>query len=167
MKRCLPWCRDSDCDMMEKINKQSTLELKTLVIAETVVPYDDRALLSTYVKQQLDASDVISDGQKEAVLTMVNLAPMESSVNKEDIGEKGTLRNSAVLALIKRHLNNVHFLLIGYYILSFLNFIHCMPKMLDCVDGGGALLDQQLLGYDCFCVAKSQLVGRVMIDPEA
>lgn len=126
--------------MMEKINKQSTLELKTLVIAETVVPYDDRELLSTYVKQQLDASDVISDGQKEAVLTMVNLAPMEASVNKEDIGEKGTLRNSAVLALIKRHLNNVHFLLIGYYILSFLTVMHCMLKSWSFLDGEGTLL---------------------------
>jgi len=84
-----------------------------VVIAETVVPYDDRELLSLYVKQQLDASDVMSETQKEAVLTMVNLAPMEAVVNKEEIGEKGSLRNSAVLALIKTHAKNVHFMLIG------------------------------------------------------
>lgn len=108
------WCRDSDIEMMKKINDQSTLELKTLVITETVVPYNDREELSTYVKQQLDASDVICDNQKEAVLTMLNLAPMEATVTKEEIGERGSLRNSAVMALIKRHLNNVHFMLIGY-----------------------------------------------------
>lgn len=108
------WCRDSDIEMMTKIHAQSNLELKTLVIAETVVPYDDREQLSTYVKQQLDASDVICDNQKEAVLTMVNLAPMEATVIKEEIGEGGSLRNSAVMALIKRHLNNIHFMLIGY-----------------------------------------------------
>jgi len=99
--------------MMKKINDHSTLELKTVVIAETVVPYDCRDLLSLYVKQQLDASDVVSDAQKEAVLTMVNLPPMEAVVNKEEIGEKGSLRNSAVMALIKKHAENVHFMLIG------------------------------------------------------
>jgi len=104
---------DTDNDMLKKINDYSTLELKTVVIAETVVPYDDRELLSLYVKQQLDASDVMSETQKEAVLTMVNLAPMEAVVNKEEIGEKGSLRNSAVLALIKTHAKNVHFMLIG------------------------------------------------------
>jgi len=78
-----------------------------------VVPYDDRELLSLYVKQQLDASDVMSETQKESVLTMVNLAPMEAVVNKEEIGEKGSLRNSAVLALIKTHAKNIHFMLIG------------------------------------------------------
>lgn len=104
---------DSDIEMMKKINDQSTLELKTLVITETVVPYNEREELSTYVKQQLDASDVICDNQKEAVLTMLNLAPMEATVTKEEIGERGSLRNSAVMALIKRHLNNVHFMLIG------------------------------------------------------
>jgi hypothetical protein len=104
---------DSDSGMLKKINDQSTLELKTVVIAETVVPYDDRDLLSLYVKQQLDASDVMSEAQKEVVLTMVNLAPFEAVVNKEEIGEKGSLRNSAVMALIKRHATNVHFMLIG------------------------------------------------------
>lgn len=99
--------------MMKKINDHSTLELKTVVIAETVVPYDDRDLLSVYVKQQLDASDVMSESQKEAVLTMVNMAPMEAVVNKEEIGERGTLRNSAVMALIKKHAKNIHFMLIG------------------------------------------------------
>lgn len=88
-----------------------------MVIAETVVPYDDRDFLSVYVKQQLDASDVMSESQKEAVLTMVDLAPMEAVVNKEEIGERGTLRNSAVMALIKKHSKNIHFMLIGYALL--------------------------------------------------
>lgn len=100
--------------MLRKINDHATLELKTLVIAETVVPYADREKLFAYVKQQLDASDVITETQKCAVLTMVNLAPVEASVNKEETGEMGTLRNSAVIALFKRHLNNIHFMLIGY-----------------------------------------------------
>lgn len=104
---------EADSEMMKKINDHSTLELKTVVIAETVVPYDDRDLLSVYVKQQLDASDVMSESQKEAVLTMVNMAPMEAVVNKEEIGERGTLRNSAVMALIKKHAKNIHFMLIG------------------------------------------------------
>ncbi|KAG0614275.1 hypothetical protein M758_6G164300 [Ceratodon purpureus] len=104
---------DSDSEMMKKINEHSTLELKTVVIAETVVPYEARDLLSVYVRQQLDASDVMSESQKEAVLTMVDLAPMEAVVNKEEIGERGTLRNSVVMALIKKHAKNIHFMLIG------------------------------------------------------
>jgi hypothetical protein len=104
---------DSDSVMMKKISEHSTLELKTVVIAETVVPYDDRDLLSAYVRQQLDASDVMSESQKEAVLTMVDLAPMEAVVNKEEIGERGSLRNSVVMALIKKHAKNIHFMLIG------------------------------------------------------
>lgn len=105
--------RDTDSEMMRTMNEHSTLELKTVVIAETVVPYEDRHLLSVYVKQQLDASDVTSEAQMEAVLTMVNLAPMEAVLSKEEIGEKGSLRNSAVLALIKKYAENVHFMLIG------------------------------------------------------
>nr|XP_024377511.1 uncharacterized protein LOC112283253 isoform X2 [Physcomitrium patens] len=104
---------DTDSEMMRTMNEHSTLELKTVVIAETVVPYEDRHLLSVYVKQQLDASDVTSEAQMEAVLTMVNLAPMEAVLSKEEIGEKGSLRNSAVLALIKKYAENVHFMLIG------------------------------------------------------
>jgi hypothetical protein len=99
--------------MMKKINEHSTLELKTIVITETVVSYDDRDFLSIYVKQQLDASAVMSESQKGAVLTMVNMAPIEAIVNKEEIGERGTLRNSAIMALIKNHEKNIHFMLIG------------------------------------------------------
>ncbi len=106
-------CREADCIMMQTITEQATLELKTLVIAETIVPYTDKGLLLDYVKQQLDASNVLTDAQKQAVLTMVELAPMEASIHKEEIGEKGTLRNSAVLALITQHLSNIHFMLIG------------------------------------------------------
>lgn len=97
---------------MRKIYEQFTLELKTVVIAETVVPCNDRNLLSMYVKQQLIASEVISEAQKEAVLAMVNLAPTEAVANKEEIREMGTLRNAA-LALIKKHEANIHFMLIG------------------------------------------------------
>lgn len=89
------------------------MELKTLVIAETVVPYQDRALLSKYVKEQLDASNVISDQQKSAVMTMVDMAPVEGSINKEDKGVGGSLRNTAVIALFKTYQNNIHFMLIG------------------------------------------------------
>lgn len=98
---------------MKMINGHSTLELKTVVIAETVVPFDERNLLIEYVKRQLDASGVMSEEQKEAVLTMVDVGPMEALVTKEEIGEKGTLSNSAFTALIKKHEENVHFMLIG------------------------------------------------------
>lgn len=100
--------------MLRKINEQATLELKSLVIAETVVPYQDLEKLAAYVKQVLDSTDVITEPQKQAIMVMVHLAPMEASINKEETGDGGTLRNSAVLALFKRHLNNVHFMLIGY-----------------------------------------------------
>lgn len=106
--------RNADCGLLQRINGRATLELKTLVIAETVVPYEDRVMLSQYVKKQLDASDVISNQQKSAVMTMVDMAPVEGSVNKEDRGEAGSLRNSAVIALLKTHHNNIHFMLIGY-----------------------------------------------------
>ncbi|CAM6038697.1 unnamed protein product [Sphagnum compactum] len=104
---------EADCIMMQTITEQATLELKTLVIAETIVPHTDKGRLLDYVKQQLDASNVLTDAQKQAVLTMVELAPMEASIHKEEIGERGTLRNSAVLALITQHLSNIHFMLIG------------------------------------------------------
>lgn len=100
--------------MLRKINEQATLELKSLVIAETVVPYQDLEKLAAYVKQVLDSTDVITEPQKQAIMVMVQLAPMEASINKEETGDGGTLRNSAVIALFKRHLNNVHFMLIGY-----------------------------------------------------
>lgn len=100
--------------MLRKINEQATLELKSLVIAETVVPYQDLEKLAAYVKQVLDSTDVITEPQKQAIMVMVHLAPMEASINKEETGDGGTLRNSAVIALFKRHLNNVHFMLIGY-----------------------------------------------------
>lgn len=99
--------------MLQRINEKATLELKTLVIAETVVPYEERDLLSKYVRQQLDASNVISAQQKAAVMTMVDMAPVEGSINKEERGEGGTLRNSAVIALFKTHHDNIHFMLIG------------------------------------------------------
>jgi hypothetical protein len=98
------------------------LELKTLVIAETIVPHEDKEKLSVYVRQQLEASDVLTELQKDAVLTMVILAPIEASVNKEETGAGGSLRNSAVLALLKHHHDNIHFLLIGY--LFVLNYSH-------------------------------------------
>ncbi|XP_024358734.1 uncharacterized protein [Physcomitrium patens] len=104
---------ETDSDIMKMINGHSTLELKTVVIAETVVPFDERNLLIEYVKRQLDASGVMSEEQKEAVLTMVDVGPMEALVTKEEIGEKGTLSNSAFTALIKKHEENVHFMLIG------------------------------------------------------
>lgn len=100
--------------MLRKINEQATLELKSLVIAETVVPYQDLEKLAAYVKQVLESTDVITEPQKQAIMVMVHLAPMEASINKEETGDGGTLRNSAVIALFKRHLNNVHFMLIGY-----------------------------------------------------
>lgn len=89
------------------------MELKTLVIAETVVPYENRALLSKYVKEQLDASNVISEQQKAAVMTMVNMAPVEGSISNEDKGVEGSLRNTAVIALFKTYQNNIHFMMIG------------------------------------------------------
>ena len=89
------------------------MELKTLVIAETVVPYAKKEMLSKYVKQQLDASDVISNQQKTAVMTMVEMSPVEGSINKEDRGVSGSLQNSAVIALIKTYQDNIHFMLIG------------------------------------------------------
>jgi len=89
------------------------MELKTLVIAETVVPCQDKVLLSKYVKEQLDASNVISDQQKIAVMTMVDMSPIEGSVNKEDKGVGGSLQNTVVIALLKIHQNNIHFMLIG------------------------------------------------------
>lgn len=106
--------RNTDSQLLKRINDKATLQLKTLVIAETVVPYDNRQMLSKYIKQQLDASDVISSQQKTAVMTMVNMVPIEGSINKEDRGEKGSLRNSAVIALIKTYQHNIHFMLIGY-----------------------------------------------------
>jgi len=105
--------RNIDCRLLKKINEKATIELKTLVIAETVVPYQDRALLSKYIKQQLDASNVISEQQKLAVMTMVDMAPIEGSVNKEDKGVGGSLQNSVVIALLKTYQNNIHFMLIG------------------------------------------------------
>ena len=105
--------RNTDCGLLQRINEKATLELETLVIAETVVPYKDRVMLSKYVKHQLDASNVISNQQKSAVMTMVDMAPVEGSVNKEDRGEGGSLRNSAVIAMFKIHQNNIHFMLIG------------------------------------------------------
>ncbi|CAM6036372.1 unnamed protein product [Sphagnum compactum] len=105
--------QETDCGLLRKINEHSTLELKTLVIAETIVPHEDKERLSVYVRQQLEASDVLTELQKDAVLTMVILAPIEASVNKEETGAGGSLRNSAVLALLKHHHDNIHFLLIG------------------------------------------------------
>jgi hypothetical protein len=64
------------------------------------------------VKQQQNASDVMSESQKVVVLTMVNLVPMEAVVNKEEIGERGTHCNSAVMALNKKHVQNMHFIMI-------------------------------------------------------
>ncbi|KAL2630866.1 hypothetical protein R1flu_015552 [Riccia fluitans] len=105
--------RDSDCELLKKINDRSTLEVKTLVIAETVVPYEDREKLGTFILKQLESSDVISADQASALAAMVNVAPMEASVTKEETGQTGTLRNSALLTLIKRNDNNVHFMMVG------------------------------------------------------
>jgi len=99
--------------LLQKINEKATIELKTLVIAETVVPYQDKKLLSKYVKEQLEASNVISNQQKLAVMTMVDMSPIEGSVNKEDKGVGGSLQNTAVITLLKIHQNNIHFMLIG------------------------------------------------------
>lgn len=104
---------DADAEIMMQIYRRSTLQLKMVVIAETVVPYDDRHLLSIYVQRQLHASDVMSDAQQRAVLAMVDMAPAEAAVSNEEIGEIGSLRNSAVLSLFKRQDNNIHFMLIG------------------------------------------------------
>ncbi|CAM6124776.1 unnamed protein product [Calypogeia fissa] len=105
--------RESDCEMLKMVNHQSTLELRTIVIAETVVPYEDRKKLADFVSKQLEASDTLTYLQASAIITMVNLAPMQASVFKEETGQSGTLRNSAALALIKRQLNNIHFMMIG------------------------------------------------------
>ncbi|KAG0565846.1 hypothetical protein KC19_7G018000 [Ceratodon purpureus] len=104
--------QDTDSGLLQKIYDKATMEVKTLVIAETVVPQENREMLVKYVKQQLESSDVISTELKTAVMTMVNLAP-EGSINRQDRGERGSLRNSAVIALIKTYQNNIHFMLIG------------------------------------------------------
>ncbi|OAE25913.1 hypothetical protein AXG93_949s1030 [Marchantia polymorpha subsp. ruderalis] len=105
--------RESDSEMLKRINDRSTLEVKILVIAETVAPYEDREKLETYISKQLESSDVVSKVQASALLSMVNLAPMEASLSREETGLMGSLRNSALLALIKRDRNNVHFMMVG------------------------------------------------------
>ncbi|XP_024395907.1 uncharacterized protein [Physcomitrium patens] len=105
--------KETDSGLLQRINDKATLELKTLVIAETVVPFEKREMLSDYVKQQLDGSEVISSEQKSAVMNMVNMAPIEGSINEEERGVGGSLRNSAVIALFKTYQKNIHFLLIG------------------------------------------------------
>lgn len=53
-----------------------------LVIVETVAPHEDNETVASIVRQKLEAPDVITEMQKETVLTMVILVPT-CSVSKK------------------------------------------------------------------------------------
>jgi hypothetical protein len=60
-----------------------------LVIVETVVPHQDKETVVSIVRQLLEAPDVITEMQKETVLTMVILVPMCGvSTKKKPLGQK-------------------------------------------------------------------------------
>jgi hypothetical protein len=101
---------------LKEIDRYSTLEVKTVAIGEIVVQSKDRDLLTTYVHDALKEDDVISDVHKEAIHAMVKSSPPEAFVNRVEIGEKGTLRNSELMAMIKQHEDRIHFMLIGYHV---------------------------------------------------
>ncbi len=74
---------------MWKINEQFTFELSIIVIVETAVPHEDKETVVSIVRQQLEAPDVITEMQKETVLTMVILVPMCGvSTKKKPLGQK-------------------------------------------------------------------------------
>lgn len=102
-------------EILKEIDRYSTLEVKTVAIGEIVVQSKDRDLLTTYVHNALKEDDVISDVHKAAIHALVKSSPPEAFVNRVEIGEKGTLRNSELMAMIKQHEDRIHFMLIGYH----------------------------------------------------
>lgn len=86
-----------------------------MVIGEIVVQSKDHDLLTTYVHDVLKEDNVMSNAHKEAVRALVKLSPPEAFVNQVEIGEKGTLRNSELMAMIKHHEDHIYFMLIGYH----------------------------------------------------
>ncbi|KAJ7539643.1 hypothetical protein O6H91_11G103200 [Diphasiastrum complanatum] len=105
-----------DAELLERINTASSFDTKSLFIAETVVPVDKKDELVTFVAGQIQnsfATDVVSSSQASAIIKMVELSPKASGILKEEKGLEGSLRSSAVLALIREHEGNLHFIMLG------------------------------------------------------
>lgn len=106
--------RKNSSETLKEIDRYSTLEVKTVAIGEIVVQSKDHNLLTTYVHDVLKETNVISDAHKEAIHALVKLSPPEALVNLVETGQQGTLRNSELMAMIKRDEDHIHFMLIGY-----------------------------------------------------
>jgi hypothetical protein len=62
-----------------------------LLIVETVVPHEDKETVVSIVRQQLEAPDVITEMQKETVLTMVILVPYVVCQQRRNLWDRSPL----------------------------------------------------------------------------
>lgn len=103
-------CSAEEIATYSDIENRAALDVKFFAIPETVYPQNDNSLLYNYVEKQLkSAKDVLSAQQAEFVLKLIESGVAQGSMIKKEVGEKGSLKNSIVIALIKEEGGNLYF----------------------------------------------------------
>ncbi|KAG6556798.1 hypothetical protein Mapa_001744 [Marchantia paleacea] len=96
----------------QRMYQLATLEESSMVIGETVVPYDHRGDLSQYVHTQLDSSRIISKIEAKGILAMIQVNSTDLIFLHAKTGMSGRLKNSLVLALCSQKGGNIHFMMV-------------------------------------------------------
>ncbi|OAE30722.1 hypothetical protein AXG93_402s1350 [Marchantia polymorpha subsp. ruderalis] len=96
----------------QRMHQLATLEESSLVIGETIVPYDHRGDLSQYVQTQLESSRIISKVESKGILAMIQVNSTDLIYLHAKTGMSGRLKNSLVLALCTQKGGNIHFMMV-------------------------------------------------------
>ncbi|KAL2629460.1 hypothetical protein R1flu_014146 [Riccia fluitans] len=96
-----------------EMQQRATMEESSLIIGETIVPYESREELSHYVGNQMEASKMISKEQAEAILDMIRLKSSDLIFLRIQTGMFGELKNSMILALCTHKGEKTHFMLLA------------------------------------------------------
>ncbi|KAI5069090.1 hypothetical protein GOP47_0015391 [Adiantum capillus-veneris] len=105
---------EEDSRILHEIESKTALNMKFFAIPETVYAQEETSQLYSYVETQLlHAKDVVSPKQAEMVLKLLESGVAQGSMVKKEMGSQGSLKNSMVVAILKEHEGNVHFMMAG------------------------------------------------------